>query len=241
MRRRRGRWAAMAPLFWNATWPELISNADGMSPVNGGVFIVRPSSQRYREAIRLLHRCRFNATHGWDLIGPPRSLGLVYRHPDGAELRLNEGDTGDPPGLTDAYRHNNWAFVGADSDQGFLFTLYHVLAKRAANFRWAPNEHRALHWRGSAQVGLPKPWLVAMDAALQTGKPSTLHVPPYFLARTYAYLSYSHKGLMAGWRRNASSCVRALWRFRRAIEDDPRFYALPDPELLTMVPYVPLW
>ena len=112
------RWAAMAPmLLRNSTWPLFISNADYMSPVNGAVFIVRPSSARYSEALRVLHRCSFNLTHGWDLVGRPLSLGVRFRHPDGEELPLTGGDTGDPPLTTDAYKRNDWSFVGADGDQ----------------------------------------------------------------------------------------------------------------------------
>jgi hypothetical protein len=167
---------------------------------------------------------------------------LNFYHPDGGALPLEGGDTGDPPGLTDGYRYNSWAFVGADSDQGFLFYLYHVLARQAANFRWKANEHRALHWRGSQQVGLPKPWLLALQAPLApNGLPETAPLPPYYLARAYSYLGYSSTGLINGGRRNATACVRSLWRFRRAIERDPRFDALPDPQLVSMVPYVAQW
>lgn len=117
------RWARMAHAMVNASWPEFISNADSMSPVNGGVFIVKPSHRRYAEGLAVLHRCAFNATHGWDLVGPPSSLGLTYRHPDGVVLTRQGADTGDYPHLTDAYRRDDWRFVGADADQGFLFYL----------------------------------------------------------------------------------------------------------------------
>ena len=112
------RWAQMAPPLRNVSWPELLSHADSMSPMNGGVWLVRPSAARYATGLRVLHRCKFNSSHGWDHVGPPRSLGLAFKHADGTRV---SDDTGDPPWQSDAYRRDDWAFVGADSDQGFFF------------------------------------------------------------------------------------------------------------------------
>jgi len=158
-------------------------------------------------------------------------------------MPLKDADTGDNPHNTDAYKYNNWGFVGADSDQGFLFYLFHIRAPRAANFRWAPNRHRALHWRGDAHVGMPKPWLLALDAPRDANGivNSTLHLNSWFVSRTYTYLGYSSTGLLAGDKPGATFCMRSLWSIRRAIEVDPRFHELPDPGLLYFAPYVPLW
>jgi hypothetical protein len=239
------RWATMAPALLNASWPELISNADSMSPINGGAWIVRPSIHRYAEGLRVLHRCRFNSTHGWDLVGRPRSLGLQFRHVDGREMPPTGGDTGDSVLFTDAFKRDDWTFVGADSDQGFLFYLYHVLGRQGAYFRWKANKHRVLHWRGSANVGLPKPWLLAMDApTTPSGIVSSSHLAPLTLSRAYVYMSYSMTGLLSGGAPNATPCVRALWRFRRAIEDEPpwRWHKMPmNPGLITVIPYVAAW
>ena len=229
------RWALMAPSVRNHSWPELLSNADSMSPVNGGLFIVRPRRQRYESGLRVLRRCVFNETHGWDHVGTPRSLRIPFRFVDGERMPAAGGDTGDPPLASDAYRRDNWGFVGADSDQGFLFYVYHVLGRAGAYVRWAANRHRALHWRGD-----PKPWTIALDAP-RGGAAIGDDTHPWFLARAYAYLGYSMSSLLGGADAEASPCARALYRFRRAIEDDPRFYALPEPGLVTMVPYVPTW
>jgi hypothetical protein len=112
------RWAAVAPAWVNASWPQLIAHADSMSPVSGAVFAIKPSLVRYADGLRVLHRCSFNSSHGWDRVGPPSLLRLRFAHADGEPVTQ---DTGDPPRRTDAYRRDNWAFVGADSDQGFLF------------------------------------------------------------------------------------------------------------------------
>jgi hypothetical protein len=110
-------------------------------------------------------------------------------------------------------------------------------ACQGAYFRWKPNLHRAIHWRGA-----PKPWLLALEAPeTPDGAPSTSHLHGWYLARAYAYLGYSLTSLLAGGAPNASYCARRLWAFRRAIEDDPRFYTLPDPDMVTLVPYVALW
>ena len=258
-----------------SSWPELIAHADSMSPVNGGLLIVRPSMSRYESGLRVLRRCRFNETHGWDLLGPPRALETAFRFADGAPVSEVGADIGDPPMRSDAYRRNDWRFVGADSDQGFLF---HVYRRRRAFFRWRPNTHRAIHWRGE-----PKPWALAFDAhtharthepthaptrapahpptgaaaAGAAGRasqaaagddhhqaprpPLTAHLHPWFVSRAYAYMHYSLTSLLGGGEANATRCERALWTFRRAVEDEPHFHALPDPGLVTMVPYVPVW
>jgi hypothetical protein len=166
-----------------------------------------------------------------------------------------------------------------------LFYLYHVLAPRAANFRWDANMHRALHWRGSAAVGMPKPWELPMAVAGllgggkdQTGQSwtnyymgeaigstvtdeeewrrrntparaggtggteiNTSQLNSWFISRAYTYLGYSTTGLLSGGGRESTPCIRALWSFRRGVEEDPRFHRLPDPGLLSFTPYVPLW
>jgi len=73
------RWSQMAPAVLRSKWPEFVANADSMAPVNGAVFIVRPSEATFSLGLRVLRRCQFNASHGWDWVGPPRSLRTDFR------------------------------------------------------------------------------------------------------------------------------------------------------------------
>ena len=59
-----------------------------------------------------------NTSHGWAHAGRPRSLGLTPRHVDRQPVT---SDAGDRPTHNDAYRRNDWGFVGGEIDQGFFW------------------------------------------------------------------------------------------------------------------------
>ena len=121
-----GRWAVLANTLWpattaadasaatGATWPQFIANGDAMSPVNGGLWLVRPSLATYRDGLHVLGRCRYNGSHGGEGAGPPRGLHLTPRHTDGRRV---VSDAGDSPTGNDAYTRNDWRFVGGATDQ----------------------------------------------------------------------------------------------------------------------------
>ena len=58
----------------------LLGQTDFTSPLNGGLLLLRPSAALYKDGLAELRRCHFNRTHGWGLIGAPRSLGLAPRY-----------------------------------------------------------------------------------------------------------------------------------------------------------------
>ena len=86
--------------------------------------LVRPSAELYAEGLATLRRCRYNRTHGWDLTGAAARLGVVPTRLGGARVRP-------PLSATDA-RLADWAFVGADQDQGLLFYLLFVRHRAGA-------------------------------------------------------------------------------------------------------------
>lgn len=77
-----GQWAATVPRLVahaRAGELEMMSFADTTTPVNGGVFWVFPprdGGKLYREGLGVL-RAPWNATHGWELAGPLRSLAFA--------------------------------------------------------------------------------------------------------------------------------------------------------------------
>ena len=237
------RWAAMAPALL-ASRLRFVANADTMSPVNGGLWVVRPSLGAHAGMLRALRQCRFNVTHGWEGVGPPGSLGLTPRHLDGAPLTT---DVGDVPRRSDAYRRNDWRFVNGATDQGFLWYWFYIRQARGAYFRYAPNRgHLVLHWRA-----WPKPWAVGAQHGFRAARPDLSSLSPWELSYAYAYLrdlpilvvgGSGANGSDAGdGGRMAGMCTRELWSLRRAIEDDDRFDDLPPTRLGSSVPFFSLW
>ena len=110
-------WSVMAKMFAaGRKWPTFIANADQASPVNGGLWLARPSQRAFSAALRTLSQCRFNKSHGWEFAGRPRELlqHLAVRHPDG---ELATRDLRDNPNSTVCMRRNDWSFHGAHTDQ----------------------------------------------------------------------------------------------------------------------------
>eukprot|EP00326_Haptolina_ericina_P000529 CAMPEP_0181202378 /NCGR_PEP_ID=MMETSP1096-20121128/18808_1 /TAXON_ID=156174 ORGANISM="Chrysochromulina ericina, Strain CCMP281" /NCGR_SAMPLE_ID=MMETSP1096 /ASSEMBLY_ACC=CAM_ASM_000453 /LENGTH=420 /DNA_ID=CAMNT_0023292883 /DNA_START=380 /DNA_END=1642 /DNA_ORIENTATION=- len=206
-------------------WWEFVGNADPSSPINAGLFIVRPSVALYEDALAVLSTCRFNTAHGWDYVGRPQTLTFNPRHPDGEEAGKFSHDIANDPIVSHAFKLNNWAFTGANIDQGILWYLFHIRRRTGAYFR-KTDPLKVLHW-----WYVPKPWMVGsspddtqgMRAIRSTENESTSH-----LARAYAYLSRSAMRPGTSPTRKMSPCMRALWTMRRAIEDDSRFEALAD-------------
>lgn len=206
----RRRWMAMAHslLRQNTTWA--VANADYSAPVHGGMLLLRPSAALYAEGLAVLAAARFNYTHGFDRVGRPRELGFAPRHPDGSPA--SDVGAGNDPLMTSAMARNAWDFVNADADQGFFFYFFFIRHRVGAYFRYHENEHhKLLHWWTG-----PKPW----EAQL-TRDGTADDVSTYLLARAYAYLERSE--LRGGGAPHAEPNARALWRLRRAIEDDPRW------------------
>ena len=231
----RARWLKMAPLLLpressagvgsasNATWAWAVANADYSSPVHGGLLLFRANASLYLEGLRVLSNEGFNHTHGFGLVGPPRSLGLRPRHLDGA--RATDVGFGNDPLTSGAMKRNGWEFVNANSDQGFFWYMFFIRHQRGAYFRYFGNaHHKILHW----WTGL-KPWDALAPQAVPGIKPWDGHnqslvdgVFTHLLVRAYSYLQRSDLTGGADAKR-AHPIVHSLWKLRRDIENDPRW------------------
>lgn len=227
------RWGEMAPALLRSN-TRFVANADAMSPVNGGLWLVRPSRAAFNNGLRTLRRCRWNRTHGWEGVGPPRSLDVRPRHADGTALT---GDVGDLPERSDAYRSNHWGFVNGDADQGFFWYWWFLRKPLGAYFRYGANRgHLVLHWRA-----WPKPWAIGAEGGYRhRDSPDLGAISPWQRSYAYAYLrdlSVPRTATLTA----TSECAHELKSLRRAIEDSDGFYDLPATRLGSAVPYFALW
>ena len=96
-----------------------VGSADHASPVNTGVFLIKPRRFLYQEAIRLLRGCSWNEKTGFDGAGDPHDLSNDSK----LLLRLAAG-TGSLGHVTRKMKgtafvkERTWLFVGGNIDQG---------------------------------------------------------------------------------------------------------------------------
>ena len=106
----------------------LLSYPDHSSPVHGAFLMLRPNATLFREGMDLLRRTAergsFNSSLGWDNLGPPRDVvpptDNVWHRQHGHSRIVDE---------------NDWAFVGGEVDQGFIFHMLRVRHRLGADIR----------------------------------------------------------------------------------------------------------
>ena len=162
----------------------LLSDPDARSPLNAGLLLVRPSTQLYEEGLAALRRCRYNRSHGWDLVGAPGSLGIVPTRLGGAPAQLAASDA----------RLRDWRFVAADQDQGLIFYMLYVRQPQLG-------AHGAGGYGAAQRAGLPlsrhwwagfKPFMEIRQAAIALaslrvgGSAGSLDL--LYLAKLYDYV-----------------------------------------------------
>ena len=214
-------WRAVVPrLLDRSSTVRLVATADSMSPVHAGVFVARPLASLYARGLATIHACEWNHTHGWNLVGRPRSLAhFLPRHLNGVTIG---GDIGavQQPMSTDGFRNDDWSFWGASVEQGlFWYELFlrrggagagvGAPAQLGAYSRWSTPHKISHEWGGD-----DKPW-------------EGLHVGASSLSKLAVRLRYLMSvDLVDGGGNGTSACAARLWRVRRRIEDDPRFDAV---------------
>ena len=251
---------AAASLFWTSVVGQLqddervsvLANPDTISPLNGGLMLLKPNRSLLDAGLEVLGRCRFNETHGWDLTGRPRSLRvapLLLRGQHAVPSASGRSrDMHRALERTRAYKRNDWQFTGADCDQGLLFYLLYVRFRVGAFGRYAagwPSRRRAAasagrpatlpslaarHWWASF-----KPWREwplgnrgggRSDAEyLRALRTAPKYYDPAFLARMYSYVMGAEEPEVHSSPSllQDSVCWHGQRALRRAIETAPHF------------------
>ena len=107
--------------------------------------LLTPSTSTYQLGLRTLRRQEFNFTHGFDLVGRPRSVLPVSSVARADVKRLRDSRM---------YRMNTWDVVCGDADQG-LFVYVFLIRQKATAFAYPvrDNGFRVHHF-----YALHKPW-----------------------------------------------------------------------------------
>ena len=174
-----------------------VATPDHASPVNTGVWLLKPRRYLYDEAIRLLHTANFSAHDGFDHAGTPHTLAS-----DEAQLsRLTSGKDDQTASMTtamatkakldqtDFVKLRTWLFVGGNIDQGLFWYLFFV---RFVVGTWA--SEAAAPWRVHHFWGPGKPWERAG------------HARAFYLQRLHAYLQRPELRQIP----NGTTCARQL-------------------------------
>lgn len=96
--------------FYNMQEGVIYAHADHESPINTGILAVTPNASLYRIGLGILHRNKFNITHGFDFAGQPSTTIKANR-----KIKHSR-----------CIRQNTWQFVCSDSDQGFFSHVMYV-------------------------------------------------------------------------------------------------------------------
>ena len=104
--------------------------------------------------LRVLERCRFNRTAGWELAGKPR---LLLEQMEVLQLDTKGDGTHRMDGVTaarlrriGAFKQNDWGFINGMSDQGFIWYMLFV-RHRAGVYFSGSERHKVIHWWGGGE------------------------------------------------------------------------------------------
>ena len=109
------------PAFIDDARTIILAPPDEHAPLNGGVFVVKPSMVVYELGVRWLRNgtdAVWDPELGFDRVGRPRTLGTP------------PGSGGKAINRTQFARLNRWDFgLGSGAEQGLFFYLFHVLLR----------------------------------------------------------------------------------------------------------------
>jgi len=215
----------------------LLGATDASAPLNTGQMLLRPSAALYHDGLRVLRRCRANATHGWDEVGPPRSLQLAPRWFSavaGGSTRVRpvlDHRLSRPPGFwgaglwfaklynTRAFQKDDWRWVAAAEDQGLFWYVCFVRHDIGAYFNpsGAPAHWVHHHW---GQIAGAKAW----EGKLWN---EPAHLRGEASKRLGANLEYLSRLAPSPTREDTAACGEPMRALRRSAEAHPltRHYA----------------
>ena len=142
----------------------LVADPDRQAPLNTGYMFLRPDHALYADGLRVVTRCLFNRSVGWDHVGRPvtsfASVQPLSLHSEAVERAASLLRAQALLRRTGAWRTNSWDFTSADCDQGFFFYMLYLRHRRGA-YATTPRAVRedggdrpfARHWWASF-----KPW-----------------------------------------------------------------------------------
>ena len=135
------------------------AKTDHASPVNGGLWMLKPRCAMHAEAMTLLNYANWTISEGFNNTGRPQSIVSQVEDP-GLMERLGAGGHGltapHKLNLTAYWRRNVWSFVGGGTDQGLLWYLFYLKHPYGTwggyhhNIKW-----QALHfWSTDLSMGM---------------------------------------------------------------------------------------
>ena len=183
----------------------LVADPDVYSPLNGGLMLVKPSPALYRDGLRVLRACRFNASAGWELVGTrPREV------------------TGYSSTFLDKTRA--WDFGGAGTEQGFIFYMLWLRHRVGA---YGSRDRRILPlsrhwWSGSKPWARCDPKMISAQTEVDWG---LLSLYDYVLREAPVLGPLEPAAALAHGRQTGEvpPLVAKQRAVRRAIEAHPRF------------------
>ena len=202
--------------LWEERLPKLLAlsgtvyavgNPDHSAPLNNGLFVALPSKALYEDGLAVLRSCRFNFSHGWDHVGPPRSLGLDFQHLDGTHASDMGGF------VVETFKFlkvNNWDFLDGRAGQGFFWYMLCVRHRVCRYSRWS-GPHKPMHWWGGGE----KAWELP-QGGMRHASSRSISARRDYLSRTDLLDALGAAG---------TPCLRRLWSMQRQVDTHQRFEA----------------
>ena len=218
-------WAARLPAIFGARPPiHLVGRPDFSSPINGGLFLLRPSAELYRDGLRAL-AAGFDEQTGWNRSGTPASLlaRQPLLHHDGQLLMHGHGRGRQRASVA----NGAWDWVAAELDQGLL--VHMLLVKHdVARYALGGGAHSVDHFWGvqgkpwkrvlvyaaearrhtaveDSSLGLNElcPYASWLERSLAGAANGSQHRPPTPCARLFASARDAMNAQLARWRGRA--------------------------------------
>ena len=146
-----------------------VSLCDHASPVNGGLFLVRPRMRIFQQGLDVLERGTWTAKEGFDGVGSPQSWSAADRTRvrrlverlaagSGASLFKVEGTINS----TQFWKFDSWDFVNGALDQGLFWYLFYLKNPVGTWSNYVSPKHGQppglVKWQVDHFWGYGKPW-----------------------------------------------------------------------------------
>ena len=181
-------WGARLPVLLGARPPiHLVGRPDFSSPINGGLFLLRPSEELFRDGLRTL-AAGFDEQTGWNRSGTPASLlaHVPLLHHDGQLLTHGHGRTRQRASVT----NDAWDWVAAELDQGLLVHML-LVRHNVARYALGGGAHSVDHFWGMQG----KPWKRVLVFAAEARRHMAIEAASLGLNELCPYASWLERSL----------------------------------------------